>query len=203
MQPPADAPCEHNLAPWREYALSYLRGQLGEAAPAALGAATLFTHCPLEGEGPVILFGFEADRGGGREPYYVAVGRTEPNYYPAYGLDADDAYSLHLGTRFMLVMGVAQRPERAGDAYDAAGDARAIAVRVAGDRPVEDVRVAATFDVDGQLHSVLRARLAGEEVYIMGRDAPPGFSRRTDLPPQVVYRLHLGVVLRREPIVRE
>jgi len=34
---------------------------------------------------------------------------------------------------------------------------------------------------------------------IMGRDAPFGFSMRTDLAPQVVFRLHLGRVLRLEP----
>lgn len=200
MDTPVDEPNEGNLDSWRAHALAYLTGELREAAPKALSEATLFSGSPLEGEGAAVVFGFTADRGGrGAEAHYVVVGKTDPNYYPAYGLDADEAYSLHLGTRFMLVMGVAQAAEGAGGAYDARGDVRAIADRVAPDKSLDDVRVAATFDVDGTFHAVLRCRLGGEELYVMGRDAPPGFSRRVDLSPQVVYRLHIGHILRNEP----
>jgi hypothetical protein len=199
MNAPHEPPCEANVEAWREFALSYLREQLREMAPITLSHPTIFARSPLEGEGATMVFGFTCDRGThGTEAHYVVVGRTEANYYASYGLDADEAFSLHLGTRFMLVMGVAQAAEQAGDNYDAVSDARVIADRVAPEMAVEDVRVAATFDVAGQLHSVLQCRLGGDEVYILGRDAPPGFSRRTDLPPHVVYRLHIGSVLRSE-----
>ena len=154
-------------------------------------------------------FGFTADRSGrGEEQYHVFVGQTEPNYYPALGLTAEEAFNLHLGTRFMLVMDVAlidaasagQPSEHLPEtAYDAAADARGIVDRVAPGATIEDLTIAAAFDVEGAIHTVLRCRVAGEPVYIMGRDAPPGFSRRVDLPAQVVLRLHIGHVLRQEP----
>jgi len=199
MDQPDKPPSSENLGAWESCALAYLREQLREAAPSTLSAPTLFPQSPLEGEGATVVFSFTAARGArGPEPHYVVVGRTEPNYYPAYGLDADEAFSLHLGTRFMLVMGVAQAADGAGGDYDAYKDARAIADRVAPKMPLEDVCVAATFDVDGAFHTVLRCKLGGEAIYIMGRDGPPGISRRIDLSPHVVYRLHIGHVLRRE-----
>lgn len=209
MEPPALPPGDQNLDEWRNYALSYLAEQLGAAAPKTLVNPTLFPRSPLEGEGPTVLFEFTADRSErGEQPHHVVVGKTEPNYYPAYGLSAEEAFDLHLGTRFMLVMGVALMKETPteqspGDssetAYDAAADARGIVDRVAPGAAIDDLIIAAMFDVDGEFHSVLRCRVADEPVYIMGRDAPPGFSRRVDLPAQVVFRLHLGHVLRHEP----
>ena len=200
MKLPADPPSEKNLPAWQAYALDYLREQLKDAAPSELTKPKLFERSPLEGEGATVVFEFTADIADrGAERHFVVVGQTEPNYYPAYGLDADETFSLHVGTRFMLVMGVAQcGPSEPGD-YDAQADARAIVGRIAHEAAVEDVTIAATFDVEGEPHAVLRCKVAGESVYIFGRDAPPGFSRWTNLPPQVVYRLHLGSVLRREP----
>ena len=209
MEPPPSPPGNENLDEWRDYALAYLAEQLRSAAPPALVNPVLFPRSPLEGEGPTVLFGFTADRSGrGKERYHVFVGRTEPNYYPVFDLNAEEAFDLHLGTRFMLVMGVALLDESSAGpspgrssarAYDAAADARSIVDRVSPGAAIEDLTIAAMFDVDGEIHAVLRCRIAGEPVYIMGRDAPPGFSRRVDLPAQVVFRLHLGHVLRHEP----
>lgn len=205
MRPPDQPPADPNLDQWETYALAYLCEQLREAAPKALSKAVLFPHSPLEGEGAVVAYEFTSKRAGPEEQrYFVVVGKTEPNYYPAHNLPVEDAFDLHLGTRFMLVMGVARvdeadAPREVEAAYDPVADARSIVDRVAPDAPIEEVTVAATFDVGGELHAVLGARVAGEQVYIMARDAPPGFSRRVDLPVQVVYRLHIGHVLRTEP----
>jgi hypothetical protein len=195
-----DSPVDpKDLSPWRRYALEYLREQLREAAPSELGEATFFERSPLEGEGATVLFEFRAQRGAAEsDRYYVAVGQTGPNYYPAYGLDADEAYSLHLGTRFMLAMGVAQCEPPGGAAYDPMPAARIVVDRVAPSAPIEGLSVAACFDVGGERHLVLRGKVAGQEVYIMAGDAPAGFSHRIELPPPVAYRLHLGAVLRSE-----
>ena len=224
MPAPNHPPDASNTADWTAFALEYLAPQLRDHAPDSLGPSTLFPRSPLEGDGPCLVFPFAADRTGhGLENHYVVVGVTEPNYYPAYGLDPEDAFSLHVGTRFMLVMQIAQIPvgseavspggagvspggaaispggEGVSPAYDALQDARGIVDRIAPDAKLEDVSIAASFDVDGAIHTVLSATLNGERIYIMGRDAPPGFCRRADLPPQVAYRLHLGEVLRAEP----
>ncbi|HKQ48188.1 MAG TPA: hypothetical protein VJZ71_08980 [Phycisphaerae bacterium] len=194
---PTTPPDPMNLSPWREYALGYLRAQLREDAPGELGVARVFERSPLEGDGAVVVFEFRARRGAAEsDQYYVVVGQTEPNYYPAYGLDADEAYSLHLGTRFMLVMGVAQCV--APEGIDVMAAARVVVDRVAPSAPIEGLTVAACFDVEGQHHVVLRGRVAGQDVYIMAGEAPAGFSRRVELPPQVAYRLHVGAVLRVE-----
>lgn len=179
--------------------MAWLREQLANAAPGELGEPALLERSPLEGEGAILAFPFRADLGGnGEKDYRVVVGCTEPNYYPAHGLTPEETLDLHLGTRFMLVLAVAQRPAT-NDGYDPELDARSIADRVMPDKPIEDLAVAASFEVGEQVHVVLRCRVAGQPVYIMGRDAPLGFCERSDLPPQVAYRLHLGRVLRREP----
>src|SRR5262245_5040304 len=58
---PERPPEAGNVAQWRDFALMYLRSQLGNRAPCALCDHTLFESTPLEGEGPVVLFPFEAD----------------------------------------------------------------------------------------------------------------------------------------------
>jgi len=234
MPPPPNAPDGSNTAEWSAFALEYLAGQLRDAAPKRLGPPAFFPRNPLESEGPCLVFSFIADRAGqGGEMHYVVVGQTEPNYYPAYGLDADEAFALHIGTRFMLVLQIAQvpldlkpqvsspKPQVAAPSgpapvlksqisdlrsqipnladYDAAKDARAILDRVAPDAKLEDVAIAAAFDVDTHLHAVLSARVNNQPTFILAAESPPGFSRRTDLPPQVVYRLHLGMALLAEP----
>lgn len=201
---PTTPPNPHDLEPWRDYALAYLREQFREDAPTELGPGRVFERSPLEGEGAVVVFEFRTRRGAAEsDQYYVVVGQTEPNYYPAYGLDADEAYSLHLGTRFMLVMGVAQCEPSGGEGYDAMPDARAVVDRVAPSAPIEGLSVAACFDVEGQRHVVLRGRVEGQEVYIMAGEAPVGFSQRVDLPPPVAYRLHLGAVILNEASARD
>lgn len=201
MNRPDKPPDAGNLDAWREFALAYLRAQWPNDAPATLEAPAVFSRSPLEGEGAVVIYPFTSARAaaGGDPRMHVVVGATEPNYYPSYGLSVDDAFSLHLGTRFMLVMGIGQHEADGGDPYDAEDDARRIVSRVSSTAPVEDVRIAAQFNVEGEIHSVLKARVAEREVYILGRDAPMGFVERADLPAPVAYRLHLGRVLRAEP----
>ncbi len=204
--PPADPPSEASRGDWEHYAIKFLRAHFAEATTAQFDASSFYADSPLEGEGAIAIFRFHADRADrGPAPYYVAVGRTEPNYYDATGLDFDDAFALHLGTRFMLALSVAQVHESAdapaadAEPYDLLRDARRIVDRVAPEAPLEDVSLAALFDVAGARHAVIRARIAGTPVYIMGRDAPIGFSERTDLAAPVAYRIHLGHVLRMEP----
>jgi len=199
MSRPSAPPDRESLPAWRDHALEYLRSQLGGAAPSELGEPAFLERSPLAGEGAMVVFPFRAAVDGRHEEEYrVVVGRTEPNYYPGYNLSLEETFDLHLGTRFMLVLGVAQY-RCADDSYDPLEDARSIVARVAPGRPIEDLDIAAAFAVDDQVHTVLRCRIDGTPVYIMARDAPLGFNERTDLPPQVAYRLHLGQVLRREP----
>ncbi len=200
MRPPEAPPSPDTQDAWRAYALHYLREQLRSDAPTALGDAHFFPVSPLEGEGAAVIFPFMARHGAALDPnYFVVVGSTEPNYYPAYGLTPQEAFELHLGTRFMLVMAVAQRPPVPEDDFDMNRDARLIVDRVAPGVPIERLALAASFDVDGSLHAVLKCRIKDTDAYIMAASAPMGFSTRTDLPPQVAYRLHIGPALRREP----
>jgi len=183
----------------RTVALEYLSAQLGAYAPAEVGAATFFDASVLEGEGPVAIFPFEAAPGGGeRGEYYVVVGQTEPNYYPRWTLTPEEQFRVHLGTRFMLVVGIGQASDAEAGTYDPRGDVERMAGQAAPGAGVEDVSVAAMFRAGEELHAVCRCRIAGEDVYALTRDAPPGFYRRCELPPHVVYRLHLGTLLELE-----
>lgn len=196
------SPNPAKIAAWRSQAVEYLREQLGNDAPMTLDEPIVFPRSPLDGDGPTAVFEFTSARGGGESRrYYAVAGETEPNYYPAEDLTPEEAFELHLGTRFMLVLGVAQIPDAqalADDTYDIRRDAEEIVGRVNVKGSADDLQLAAMFDVEGQKHAVLRCRIAGRSVYIMGRDAPQGFSTKTHLAPHVAYRLHIGHVLRRE-----
>jgi hypothetical protein len=188
-------------------ALGYLNGQLAARAPQALCFEGEFDEQPLEGEGATALFSFElppgADVGSGAQPggaevkHYIAVGETEPNFFPAYGLGPEDAYSFHLGTRFVLEMGlqvvdVSYEPPTARSLLH-------VAVRnYAAGAKLEQEELAALFRCEEGLFAVYRLTLDGRQVYCMGADCPPGFYHMTEHPPQVALRLHLGKLIRAE-----
>ena len=200
LKKPLTGPDDASLDAWRAYALAYLAEAMRESAPNALGGATIFPNSPLDGEGAVAVFEFEAQRSSlDAKRFFVAVGQTEANYYPAYDLTSDEAFSLHLGTRFMLVMGIGQASSAQLANVDAVHAAKAVVDRVSPDLSIDDARVAAAFDVDGELHVIVSCRIGGREAYVMSAGAPAGIYERHSLPPQVVYRMHLGQVLRNEP----
>lgn len=193
---PIDA---NDLSAWSTVALEYLRDQLANDAPIALGKGKFFPNSPLEGEGFTVIFPFQSQRGAPADTnFYVAVGPSRNNYYPAYGLAMDEAYDLHLGTRFMLVMGIALRSPVPDDDFEIQREARRVVDRIAPQAVIDDLELAASFDVDGQFHAVLRCKMAGRPVYIFAGDAPIGFSEKMSLPPAVAYRMQLGRVLRHE-----
>jgi hypothetical protein len=180
-------------------ARDYLARELSERAPEHLVFVAGFDASPLEREGGVSIFSFSAAVGGDdAESFYVVAGETEPNYYPAWNLSPEEIFEVHLGTRFMLVVGVGQFPvEELPESLEA--DVRAELERVAPSEPVTQVERVAAFHAQDQRHAVCRVRIAHEDVYVFAGDLPFGVSRRTDLPPHVVYRLHLGRALRMEP----
>jgi hypothetical protein len=182
----------------RSAALAYLAETLKAAAPADLTLEATFTGEPLEREGAMSVFSFDASlRGDKPERYWVVAGETEPNYYPHWGLTAEQAYDLHLGTRFMLVVGVSAIPvEELGD--DAAESVISFIGSVAPGEPVGDIEPAVAFAVEDGAFAVFRARIRDEEVYVLGLDCPPAIYSEAELPPHVILRRHLGVLIREE-----
>ncbi len=184
-------------------ALKYLRGALGDRAPEEIVLEGVFDEEPLEGEGRVEVFRFELspmpdvpERAVATE-HYLVVGETEPNYFPVYGLTADEAYSFHIGTRFVAVMGLA-----VVDAADEPAGARAAMRNFVGAcNPGVDMvseEVAGVFRCGEQVFVVYKLRLGGREVYCMGGGLPPGFYAHVEYPPQVALRLHVGQLVRQE-----
>jgi len=182
-----------------EAAHSYLASQLGARAPHRIAFAATFNERPLMGEGPTTLFRFDLpsnlpahDAG-----HYVAVGETLPNYFPTYALGPDEAYSFHLGTRFMLEMGMTIA-DAASEPDGARESMRTFVAACNGDTPIEREELAALFRCGAQFYAVYRLTLRGQETYCFGADCPPGFSQLTGQPAQVALRLHLGQLIRAE-----
>lgn len=189
-----------------EAAHAYLDRELGPRAPTELREIGGFDEAPLDGEGSVMLFAFtlptdcraaEAKDARPLVAHCVVVGKTEPNYYPAYGLGPDDAYSLHIGTRFALGAGLAVAPPT-DEPHGAADAVRSWVEACNPGVPLEQFRLAGLFRSDEQLFAVYSVTLAGRDAYCFGADCPPGFGDHDDLPPQVSLRLHLGRVIRAE-----
>ncbi len=179
-------------------AMVHLLEHFREDAPASLRHVASFAGEPLEGEGEMSVFAFSASRGGEPEAeYYVVAGETAANHYPSWGLTPEQVYDLHLGTRFMLVMEVSSVPmeQLAPELVDCV---RAFVRSVAPQAAVTNVQPAAAFRVADETFVVCRARIGGEEAYVMTMDAPPGIYRDVHLPPHVVFRRHLGQLIRLE-----
>ncbi len=179
-------------------AMDHLSKELGADAPRTVLLEATFAECPLEGEGDMSVFSFEASIGGEKaERYFVVAGRTVANYYPGWGLTAEQVYELHLGTRFMLVMEVSTVPVDTLPP-DLVENIRSLISTVAPAEEVSGIVAASAFRVDDATFAVCRARISGEEVYVLGLDCPPGIYREIHLPPHVILRGHLGRLIRRE-----
>lgn len=192
--------------PREQAARTYLLEQLGDRAPNDLIIRATFAETPLEGEGAASLFSFTLPRvseeticgaAGGNSEHYVVVGETTPNYFPTYDLDPDDGYSLHIGTRFMLEIGIG----RIANDEEPAGARQAMRRSVQDAVPGAAIRndsLAGLFRGQEQTYAVYRLNLDGQDVYFMGGDCPAGFYRLAQWPPQVALRLHLGKLIRAE-----
>lgn len=187
-------------------AIAYLRPHLGERTPQFLVLEGEFAESPLEGEGRTFLFSFDLPPGpgvaaGACETYdpkhYVAVGQTTPNFFPAYGFSPDDAYSFHVGTRFMLEMEL-QKVDPQLEPPDARQLLRTVLANVAPGATVRSEQLAALFRCEDGYYAVYRLTLNEDDVYALGADCPPGFYKLTGHPPQMVLRLHLGKLIRAE-----
>ncbi|MBL8878521.1 MAG: hypothetical protein JNG88_05315 [Phycisphaerales bacterium] len=182
----------------------YLKSELGQHAPAELRFERVFDEQPLEGEGPVSLFSFELALGGGNAQcpvevrrHYVVAGQTRSNYFPAYSFDADDAYSFHIGTLFMVAMPVS-RIDDADEPPGARESLKNLTRAYSAAATIGAPELAALFRCDDAVFAVYRVPVDGRMVYGMGADCPPGFYELTDHPPQTALRLHLGKVIREE-----
>jgi hypothetical protein len=185
----------------------YLREQLGERGPAYLVLEGEFDEAPLEGEGRTLLFSFDVPPGPGlaeslcseayESRHYVVTGETTPNYFPAYGLSADDAYSFHVGTRFFLGMEV-QRVDASLEPPGARDSMRIVVAQHTCGAHIESEELAGLFKCDADYFAVYRLCIRGGEVYFLGADCPPGFYQLTKFPPQTALRLHLGKLIRAE-----
>jgi hypothetical protein len=186
------------IADHEALARAYLADILGDDAPESLEHDATYLGQPLENEGDMSVFSFNASVGGDDEAsYFVVAGQTEPNYYPSWGLSPEQMYDLHLGTRFMLVMEVSAVPaESLPD--DLADQVRAFIGTVAPGYDPTEIRAMAAFNVAGEIFAVCSARIDEEEVYVFCLASPPGIYRDVHLPPQVVFRLHMGQLIRRE-----
>ena len=181
-----------------QMALDYLRVELQHEAPTRIERVARFDEVPLQDEGRVTLFRFTARLAGPEEqPYYVVAGQTVANYYPDWGLTPDQLYSVHVGTRFMLVVEVRQLAIEDLPTGIEAALGEELAGVLPGE-PISSIVPVAAFRAEDQTHVVCTARIADEDVYVMGGDLPMGIYRQVHLPPHVIYRWHLGEIIRME-----
>lgn len=186
-------------------ALAYLATQLGSRCPHSLKQIGEFDEGSLEDEGRVTLFEFELRPADGTATvckpddarHIVAVGKTTPNYSPAYGLAADDYYSLHVGTRFLVETGI----ERAAVADQPEAVREQMRRFVQGCNPAAVVgadELLLLFRLEDQHFAVYRITINDQPVLCVGGDLPHGFYPPEQYPPQVALRLHLGRAIREE-----
>jgi aminopeptidase C len=182
----------------KSQARAYLTEQLADDAPSELVPVAQFSESPLEGEGAATVFQFTASlQGNPPETFYVVAGETEPNYYPAWDLSADEIYSVHVATRFMLVLEVQSEPvENLPD--DTRHSVEQALQQVVPGEAISHFEPQLAFRVEQDLHAVSRIRIANEDVYVVSGNLPLGIYRQVDRPPHVIYRLHLGTIIRSE-----
>ena len=140
------------------------------------------------------LFSFVPDPAQG-EKFFVFAGGAVPMIYPDYGLTADELWAVHIGMEYFIKMEITEDTER--------NFPRLLAyVKMVSTVFQEQLYITLTstpkvekiYVLKDQKHVVGKATF-NEKVYSWIVGDIPHFVYKKDLPPQVIWALHVGRIL--------
>jgi hypothetical protein len=127
---------------------------------------------------------------------FVIVGSALPMIYPDYDLSADDLWAAHIGMEYFIKMGVVEDPDRKSPRFLAYLKmvSTVFQEQLYIYKP-DTVKIEKVYLLNDQRHVVGTATFDDKKYTWIVGDIPH-FVYKKELPPQIVWCLHMGRILR-------
>jgi hypothetical protein len=174
-------------------AIEVLREDLDPSLEYQLRMEKTFEKHPLvENHRLSALFSFQPNE---NDRMFVIVGDVLPMIYPEYDLSADDLWAVHIGMEYWIKMGVAEDPDRKSPKFLAYLKmvSTVFQEQLYIYKP-DSVKIEKVYMLNDQRHVVGTATFE-EKKYTWIVGDIPHFVYKKELPPQIVWSLHMGRIL--------
>lgn len=175
-------------------AVNFLKKEFHPDLDYQLKLESTFQRHPLKGEIQTSLFSFNVDTG---EPqhFYIFTGDTAPMIYPEWDLTQDELWAVHLGTEYFIEQGVTEDSER--KPHMLLTYLKMVATLFQEQLYImktDSVKIEKVYKFNDQRHVVGHAEF-NEKKYSWIVGDITHFVYKKDLPPHVIWALHMGRIL--------
>jgi hypothetical protein len=174
-------------------ALDVLREDFDPDLDCELKLEQTFEKHPLKEENQLTaLFSFQPNND---ERFFVFVGDVLPMIYPDYDLSAEDLWAVHIGMEYFIKMGVAEDPDRKSPKFLAYLKmvSTVFQEQLYIFKP-DSVKIEKVYILNNQRHVVGYAAFEDKKYSWIVGDIPH-FVYKKELPPQIIWSLHMGRIL--------
>ena len=158
-----------------------------------LNLEKLFEKHPLIDDHQIsALFSFQPNE---EDRLFIIVGSALPMIYPDYDLSADDLWATHIGMEYFIKMGVVEDPDRRSPKFLAYLKmvSTVFQEQLYIYKP-DTVKIEKVYMLNDQRHVVGIATFEDKKYTWIVGDIPH-FIYKKELPPQIVWCLHMGRIL--------
>jgi|GEM_PF-3044248 len=177
----------------KQKAIQVLREDFDPDLNCELNLEQTFEKHPLkEGDQYSALFSF---RPNGQDKYFVIVGDVMPMIYPDYDLPLEDLWALHIGMEYFIQNGVKEDPDRKSPRFLAYLKmvSTVFQQQLYIFKP-DTVKIEKVYLLNDQRHVVGYATF-DDKTYSWIVGDIPHFVYKKELPPQIIWSLHMGRIL--------
>ncbi|PWT93525.1 MAG: hypothetical protein C5B54_01700 [Acidobacteria bacterium] len=171
-------------------AVEFLTEEFNHEVPNELMLEATFNAHPLNEQGLSALFSFHTS-----EKFFVFVGNVMPMVYPDLNLSNDELWAVHIGMEYFVKANVIEDTERKPAALLAylkmVGTVFQEQLYIM--KP-DSVKVEKVYQLENQKHVVGKATFEDKSYCWIVGDITH-FVYKKDLPPQIVWALHMGRLL--------
>ena len=174
-------------------ALQIVKEEFDPAFNGELKLEQTFQNHPLKEEpGNSALFSFSPND---QDRLFVIVGNVMPMIYPDYDLSADEMWAVHMGMEYFIKMGVAEDTNRKSPIFLAYLKmvSTVFQTQLYIFKP-DTVKIEKVYQLNEQRHVVGSATFEGKNYSWIVGDIPH-FVYKKELPPHIVWALHMGRIL--------
>lgn len=156
-----------------------------------------FEHHPFRETGLSALFSFQPfpDR---PDCFFVFAGNSLPMIYPDWNLTPDELYAVNIGNEYFLNMGVTEELGKSPKFLAYLKMVSTVFYEQLYITLTAPPKIEKVYLLGDQRHVVGKATFEGK-VYSWIVGDLPHFVYKKDLPPEVIWSLHLGRILLTEP----
>ena len=174
-------------------ALQILREDFDPQLDCELQLEETFDKHPFhEGPARAAIFSFTS---GEDHRFFVIAGDVMPMIYPDYDLPAEDLWAAHIGMEYFIKMGVMEDTDRKSPKFLAYLKmvSTVFQTQLYIFKP-DTVKIEKVYQFQDQRHVVGYATFEGKTYSWIVGDIPH-FVYKKELPPQIIWSLHMGRIL--------